>query len=165
VSSSDLFPLSRGCNPQRKQSTAGANPIEETPIQLESPTPLPSGYLPSGASLPSPPPSNEGEQGEILEDKVGQTRSCGWLLNLNAVQEELQLLDDGKHGITESFEHEVKTAPLFTRDAKLPAGFCPHNSQYGLLGSLLGIRRVSSKPVTGDDHQPLFIQGKVTNGG
>lgn len=61
----------------------------------------------------------------------------------NIDQEEFQLLDDETSGGTESCEHEVKTAPLFTRDAKLPAGFCPHRSQYGLLGSLLAIRRVA----------------------
>lgn len=66
-------------------------------------------------------------------------------LNLNAEQEELQLLDDGTSGAAESGEHEVKTAPLFTRDAKIPAGFCPHRSQYGLLGSLMGIKYVTSE--------------------
>ena len=55
----------------------------------------------------------------------------------------MQLLDDETSGGNpESCEHEVKTAPLFTRDAKLPAGFCPHKSQYGLLGSVLAIKRV-----------------------
>lgn len=76
----------------------------------------------------------------MFEDKVGQARSCHRPLNLNVFQEEFQLLDNGTPGVTESFEHEVKTAPLFTRDAKLPAGFCPHKSQYGLLGSLIGIK-------------------------
>jgi len=76
----------------------------------------------------------------MVEDKVGQACSRHRSLNLNVFQEEFQLLDNGTPGITESFEHEVKTAPLFTRDAKLPAGFCPHKSQYGLLGSLIGIK-------------------------
>jgi len=136
VSSSDR----KERNPQRKQSTTGTSSIEETPIQAISPTPLPSGYPTPGTRLPSPPSSNESEQGEMYEDKVGQARSCHRPLNLNVLQEELQLLDNGTPGITESFEHEVKTAPLFTRDAKLPAGFCPHKSQYGLLGSLMGIK-------------------------
>ena len=139
VSSSDRFPRQRS-NPQRKQSTAGASSIEETPIQAISPTPLPSGYPTPGTRLPSPPSSNESEQGEMHEDKVGKACSCHRSLNLNAFQEEFQLLDNGTPGVTESSKHEVKTAPLFTRDAKLPAGFCPHKSQYGLLGSLMGIK-------------------------
>ena len=109
-------------------------------MQASSSTLLPPGYPLPGTRLPSPPASNSSEQGEIYEDKVDQTCSCHWSLNLNVFQEELQLLDHGTPGITESFEHEKKTAPLFTRDAKLPAGFCPHKSQYGLLGSLIGIR-------------------------
>ena len=156
VSSSNLFPH-RGTNPQKKQSATGTDLIEETPMQAESATPPPSNYPSSSTKLPSPPSSNDSEQGEIEEDKVGQTRFHRWSLGLNAVQEELQLLDDGTPGITESFEHEVKTAPLFTRDAKLPAGFSPNKSQYGLLGSLIGIRQVLSKRVTGDDHQLILF--------
>lgn len=132
---------------QRKQQTTGASLIEETPIKTESPTPLPQGYQ-SGTRLPSPPSSNGGEQGEIYEDKVSPARSFH-STNLNALQEEFQLLDSGTPGTTESSEHEVKTAPLFTRDAKHTAGFCPHQSQYGVLGSLIGIRQVSSKRAAG----------------
>jgi hypothetical protein len=76
----------------------------------------------------------------MLEDKVGQVCLRHRSLNLNSFQEEFQLLDSGTPGATESGEHEMKTAPLFTRDAKLPAGFCPHKSQYGLLGSLMAIK-------------------------
>lgn len=88
---------------------------------------------------------------------VDQTCSSRWSPNLGALQEELQLLDDGTQGAAESFEHEVKTAPLFTRDAKLPAGFCPHKSQYGLLGSLTGIRQVSPQRVEGARSSTPFV--------
>jgi len=130
------------------------SPIEETPIQATLPTPPPSGHQSTDPRLPSPLSSNDSD---LREDKVDQTRSYRQSLNLGAVQEELQLLDDGTPGVIESFEHELKTAPIFTRDAKGPAGFCPHQSQYGLLGSLMAIRRVLFKRLSRDDHQLLLF--------
>lgn len=133
------------------------NSVHETPIQAKSRTLPPPGRPSSGARLPSPASSNDNEQVELYEDKVDQTYLYRYAPNSNANQEEMQLLDDGTPGITESFEHEVVTAPLFTRDAKFPAGFCQHKSQYGLLGSLIGIRcvRSSTKRGTNVDHRPF----------
>ena len=50
------------------------------------------------------------------------------LLNLDAPLEDL----------TE--EHEVITAPLFTRDAYLAAGMADKHQQYGVMGSVVAIK-------------------------
>jgi len=67
--------------------------------------------------------------------------SLSQIRNHNGIDEaEFQLLDDGPIGAAESSEHELKTAPLFTRDAKVPAGFFKSASQFGVLGTLKAIR-------------------------
>lgn len=114
-------------------SSNGMNSVDRTHVRTQLPTPPPPGHPPPGVRLPSPASFNGSEQGEIYEDKA-----------------ELQLLDDAEPGTTESCDHELKTAPLFTRDARLPAGFRPHKSQYGLLGSLMGIRDKSRTEVQVD---------------
>ena len=53
-------------------------------------------------------------------------------------QEELQLLDDASlDSGARSRDHELRTAPIFTRDAYNEAGFKNTSTQYGVLGRVL----------------------------
>lgn len=50
----------------------------------------------------------------------------------------MHLLDDASLDSTgRSKDHELRTAPVFTRDAYKAAGFEAHKSQYGVLGRLI----------------------------
>jgi hypothetical protein len=66
---------------------------------------------------------------------------CGTFTKLSVfetLQQELQLLDDASldsHG--QSRDHELRTAPIFTRDAYVAAGFHDHAAQYGVLGKVM----------------------------
>jgi hypothetical protein len=59
---------------------------------------------------------------------------------LETFQEELQLLDDASiNSRGQSRDHELRTAPIFTRDAYTAAGFQGHTAQYGVLGKVIQI--------------------------
>jgi len=61
-------------------------------------------------------------------------------------QEELALLHDGANDIQgRSKDHELRTAPIVTRDAYVAAGYRDNMTQYGVLGRALHILYVSSE--------------------
>ncbi|TBU49053.1 hypothetical protein BD309DRAFT_161041 [Dichomitus squalens] len=72
------------------------------------------------------------------------TRKMSKLAELNEdnAVEELTLLSDDLTLDEVIEEHEVKTAPLFTRDAFLQAGLADEHSQYGVLGRIISIQCV-----------------------
>ncbi|KIM90985.1 hypothetical protein PILCRDRAFT_59166 [Piloderma croceum F 1598] len=54
------------------------------------------------------------------------------------LQEELQLLDDtSQDSRGQSRDHELRTAPLYTRDAYVAADLRDHGAQYGVLGKVI----------------------------
>ena len=56
------------------------------------------------------------------------------------IQEELALLHDSASDTKgRSRDHELKTAPLVTRDAYVAAGYHENTTQYGVLGRALQI--------------------------
>lgn len=55
-------------------------------------------------------------------------------------QEELHLIQDGASAIKgRSKEHEIRTAPIITRDAYVAAGYRDQATQYGVLGRVTSI--------------------------
>ena len=60
-------------------------------------------------------------------------------------QEELTLLHDGANDAKgRSRDHELRTAPIVTRDAYVAAGYRDNMTQYGVLGRALHILYVST---------------------
>ncbi|KAI0751494.1 hypothetical protein C8Q80DRAFT_1157639 [Daedaleopsis nitida] len=57
----------------------------------------------------------------------------------DAIDEMALLFDDARVDNAELEEHELKTAPMFTREAFLSAGVNEENSQYGVLGRIISI--------------------------
>jgi hypothetical protein len=54
------------------------------------------------------------------------------------LQEELQLLDDtSQDSRGQSRDHELRTAPLYTRDAYIAADIRDYRAQYGVLGKVI----------------------------
>ncbi|CAL1701481.1 unnamed protein product [Somion occarium] len=64
--------------------------------------------------------------------------------------EELQLLNHTALESRDRTDHELQTAPILTRGAYLAAGFYGKSSQYGVLGSVLGIYDQNNKDVPDD---------------
>lgn len=63
------------------------------------------------------------------------------------VQEELALLHDSGNDIKgRSKDHELRTAPVVTRDAYVAAGYRDNMTQYGVLGRALHILYVDTVP-------------------
>lgn len=62
-----------------------------------------------------------------------------WGLTVVIVQER-SLLNLGAPLEDSTEEHEVITAPLFTRDAYLAAGMADKHQQYGVMGSVVAIK-------------------------
>ena len=61
-------------------------------------------------------------------------------------QEELVLLHDGANDVQgRSKDHELRTAPIVTRDAYVAAGYRDNMTQYGVLGRALQILYVSPR--------------------
>ena len=80
----------------------------------------------------------------MLEKRVG------WLTR----RQELTLLSDDLTFDEVIEEHEMQTAPLFTREAFLQAGLSDEHSQYGVLGRVIAIQCVHHPC---DDHIVLDI--------
>lgn len=60
-------------------------------------------------------------------------------------QEELALLHDGANDAQgRSKDHELRTAPIVTRDAYVAAGYRDNMTQYGVLGRALHILYVTT---------------------
>ncbi|KAF7981663.1 hypothetical protein HWV62_32784 [Athelia sp. TMB] len=81
------------------------------------------------ARLPSPPESSTSRTpiSEVM---------------ISAGHEEVQLLeDDSLNTRGRSRDHELRTAPIFTRDAYVALGTAGHTTQYGVLGKVLEICR------------------------
>ncbi|KAI0952581.1 hypothetical protein AcV7_008333 [Taiwanofungus camphoratus] len=75
-------------------------------------------------------------------------------LSFGAV-EEFQLMDYTSPESDEAGDHEVKTAPLLTRDAYLSTGLFERPSQYGVLGAVISIH---DKTGSESPHDPrLYI--------
>lgn len=64
--------------------------------------------------------------------------------------EELELLNHSAIDSRDKTDHELRTAPLLTREAYLAAGVHSANSQYGVLGSALAVYERSHKDVPDD---------------
>jgi hypothetical protein len=61
--------------------------------------------------------------------------------HLTYVKEELELLHDSMSDVRgRSNDHELRTAPIITRDAYIAAGYREGATQYGVLGSILSIQ-------------------------
>ncbi|KAF9247148.1 hypothetical protein BU15DRAFT_84696 [Melanogaster broomeanus] len=66
--------------------------------------------------------------------------------NLRLPQDELSLLHDSSVNVRgRSKDHELRTAPIVTRDAYVAAGYREHTTQYGVLGRALSILYYSNK--------------------
>lgn len=98
--------------------------------------------------LPSPPGSSASDSVDIplpTEDDLDAAfvrsadhHHCNALILIRLKQEELQLLDDTSlDSGARSRDHELRTAPIFTRDAYNEAGFKNTSTQYGVLGKVL----------------------------
>lgn len=58
----------------------------------------------------------------------------------DSAYDELQLLHDNPSDLkVRSKEHEIRTAPIITRDAYVAAGYREHTSQYGVLGRTISV--------------------------
>lgn len=55
------------------------------------------------------------------------------------LQDELELLNHTALDSGGRNDHELRTAPVLTRGAYLAAGFFERSTQYGVLGSVLGV--------------------------
>ncbi|EGO01860.1 hypothetical protein SERLA73DRAFT_49276 [Serpula lacrymans var. lacrymans S7.3] len=63
-----------------------------------------------------------------------------YLLSLRKGDPEMHLLQDDPTTVSgRSRDHELKTAPIFTRDAYVAAGYREHTTQYGVMGKTLSI--------------------------
>lgn len=63
--------------------------------------------------------------------------------HMTGAKEELELLHDGIADTRgKSKDHELRTAPIITRDAYVAAGYREGATQYGVLGSVLSIQSV-----------------------
>lgn len=61
--------------------------------------------------------------------------------HMTGAKEELELLHDGIADTRgKSKDHELRTAPILTRDAYVAAGYREGATQYGVLGSVLSIQ-------------------------
>jgi hypothetical protein len=62
----------------------------------------------------------------------------------SSLQDELALLHDSSINVRgRSRDHEIRTAPIVTRDAYVAAGYREHATQYGVLGRAVSILCVS----------------------
>ncbi|KAH9951841.1 hypothetical protein B0H21DRAFT_717813 [Amylocystis lapponica] len=91
------------------------------------------------ASIPSPVSRNATPELEVFEHDAP----------LPALHE-LQLLDGASAVLGHEDDHEVKTAPILTRDAYVAAGISARPSQYGVLGSLLSVHDKTTCDVPDD---------------
>ncbi|TFK55842.1 hypothetical protein OE88DRAFT_1731482 [Heliocybe sulcata] len=64
---------------------------------------------------------------------------------------EFDLLDDTfAQIVVDEHEHELSTAPIFTRDAYVQAGFDKAKTQYGVLGGIQSVSSCGSSEIPGD---------------
>ncbi|KAG1755860.1 hypothetical protein EDB19DRAFT_1663375 [Suillus lakei] len=75
------------------------------------------------------------------------TRSGASVTSRDPVHEELELLHDSISDVRgRSKDHELRTAPIITRDAYVAAGYREGATQYGVLGSILSIHNKNNVP-------------------
>lgn len=75
------------------------------------------------------------------------TRFGASITSRDPAHEELELLHDSTSDVRgRSKDHELRTAPIITRDAYVAAGYREGATQYGVLGSILSIHNKNNVP-------------------
>jgi hypothetical protein len=75
------------------------------------------------------------------------SRSGASVAPRDPAHEELELLHDSMSDVRgRSNDHELRTAPIITRDAYIAAGYREGATQYGVLGSILSIHNKNNVP-------------------
>jgi hypothetical protein len=81
---------------------------------------------------------------------------------VTGAKEELELLHDSIADTRgKSKDHELRTAPIITRDAYVAAGYREGATQYGVLGSVLSIQSAFRK-FPGSTTDPLCSSKNIT---
>ncbi|KII95332.1 hypothetical protein PLICRDRAFT_169996 [Plicaturopsis crispa FD-325 SS-3] len=111
-------------------------PPEMAPPPPPPPPPLPPRYR---SQVPTPSPSEGHSSGGSNDNAV------------TSDIEELRLLDDDSSDqIGDSRDHEMRTAPLMTRDAFIAAGYPGTATQYGVMGKVLSVYSGQEREETRD---------------
>ncbi|KAG6331058.1 hypothetical protein ID866_8032 [Astraeus odoratus] len=85
------------------------------------------------------------------KEKIHEEEQTPSLYDLKDVKAEIEELEHLKKGKTsESTEHEMRTAPLITREAFIAGGFQARTTQYGVLGETLSIHSKSGEYIPVD---------------
>ncbi|OAX42919.1 hypothetical protein K503DRAFT_766314 [Rhizopogon vinicolor AM-OR11-026] len=93
---------------------------------------------------------NQTQQATRLAESTPSIRSNASIASRDPAHEELELLHDSiADPRGKSRDHELRTAPIITRDAYVAAGYREGATQYGVLGSVLSIHHKNAiyKPV------------------
>ncbi|KAI6110773.1 hypothetical protein EDD16DRAFT_1609606 [Pisolithus croceorrhizus] len=162
-SSTPTFVFGRKTSPSDASSTR-AKDNRATPQRFTFPTNLlpkndkfnstkPTPWLPSSLARETARPLRDKErrakeeyakEEQVMRNRTSTAEVTSPLYDLSDVKaatEELQHLKKGSS--SESTEHEIRTAPLITREAFVAAGFKDRAVQYGVLGETLSIHSKS----------------------
>ncbi|KAI6134861.1 hypothetical protein EV401DRAFT_863313 [Pisolithus croceorrhizus] len=91
-------------------------------------------------SLPSTPSNTSGRLEMTIPNGARIPQPATGQAAADSAYDELQLLHDNPSNLkARSKEHEVRTAPIITRDAYVAAGYHEQTSQYGVLGRTMSI--------------------------
>lgn len=86
---------------------------------------------------------------ELNKHSVTNSSTCSGasVAPRDPAHEELELLHDSISDVRgRSKDHELRTAPIVTRDAYIAAGYREGATQYGVLGSILSIHNKNNVP-------------------
>lgn len=91
-------------------------------------------------SLPSTPSNTSGKLDMTIQNGARVPQPATGQAAADSAYDELQLLHDNPSNLkVRSKEHEIRTAPIITRDAYVAAGYREQTSQYGVLGRTISI--------------------------
>ncbi|KAI6003780.1 hypothetical protein EDD15DRAFT_2220154 [Pisolithus albus] len=92
------------------------------------------------SSLPSTPSNTSGKLDMTIQNGARVPQPGTGQAAADSAYDELQLLHDNPSDLKlRSKEHEIRTAPIITRDAYVAAGYREHTSQYGVLGRTISV--------------------------
>ncbi|KAH7930072.1 hypothetical protein BV22DRAFT_1079734 [Leucogyrophana mollusca] len=110
------------------------------PIAHPRPVPLNSQASVDGARAVPPVRASPAVSASTSSIAVTTNGAASSTKDATSAYEELQLLrDDNLDARGRSRDHELRTAPLLTRDAYVAAGYRDHTTQYGVMGRALAI--------------------------